>query len=335
MDSTQVILASRPKGEPSAENFDIVTRALDPVETGQVMLKTRYLSLDPYMRARMYDGVNYAGSVALGAVMVGETVAEVVESHHPDLCVGDVVTSRHGWQSHAVVNGTDLQKIDPTIAPVSTALHVLGMTGLTAYGGLLKIGRPQGGETLLVSAASGSVGSIVAQIGKLKGLRVVGLAGGAEKCAYLTETLGLDAAVNHRAPDVAEELEKAAPDGIDIYYDNVAGPLAAMVLPLMNRKGRYLVCGTIAHNRDLGPSTGPDHLQTLLATVLVKQLRVEGFLFDDFRSDITDFRRDMSDWLASGTLQYREDIVRGLENAPSAFLGLFQGQNSGKLLIEV
>jgi len=335
MKSTQVILASRPEGEPSEANFQIQQADLPDVRSGEVLLKTRYLSLDPYMRARMYDGANYAGNVPLGGVMVGETVAEALESQFEGLQAGDIVTSRHGWQSHAVVGGEGLQKIDPTIAPISTALHTLGMTGLTAYGGLLRIGEPQPGETLLVSAASGSVGSTVAQIGKIKGLRVVGIAGGDEKCAYLTQTLGLDAAVNHRATDVAAQLAKAAPDGIDIYYDNIAGPIAADVLPLMNKGGRYLVCGTIAVNRDLALPSAPDYLQSMLATVLVKQLRVQGFLFDNFTDMIPEFRSDMSGWMTDGQLKYQEDIVEGLENAPNAFLGLFKGRNNGKLIVAV
>ena len=329
----QILLASRPSGAPQLDNFALIETEIGAPQEGQFLVQTEYLSLDPYMRARMYEGENYARNVPLGAVMIGTTVARVIESQHSDYTKGDYVMSPHGWQEFALSNGEGLAKIDPAIAPVSTALHVMGLTGLTAYGGLLRHGRPVAGETLLVSAASGSVGSVVAQIGKRMGLRVVGIAGGAEKCRYLVETLKLDAAIDHRSADVAAQIAAACPEGIDIYFDNIAGPVAKLVLPHMRPHGRYLVCGTIAANRNIARQDGPDHLQEMLASVLVKRLSVTGFIFDDFKDMMPEFARDMSGWLNDGVIRYREDIVDGLEHAPQAFLGLFSGQNHGKLLV--
>ena len=333
--NTQILLAARPDEEPAEKHFRLVETEIESPSDGELLLQTIYLSLDPYMRARMYEGANYAASVALGSVMIGETVSKVIESRHPGFEVGEYVLSWHGWQTFSLSDGKGLRKVNPAIAPVSTALHVLGLTGLTAYGGLLRYGRPQREETLLVSAASGAVGSVVAQIGKLKGLTVVGIAGGAEKCRYLIEDLGLDAAIDHRAGNVSEQLAETCPDGIDIYFDNIAGDVAKDVLPLMRPRGRYLVCGTIAVNRNLASPDGPDHLQDMLASILVKQLTVQGFIFNEFQDMTADFACDMSEWIKGGDIRYREDIVDGLEHAPRAFLGLFSGQNRGKLLVKV
>lgn len=332
--NTQIHLVSRPgpKG-PRPENFGLVQEPLRPIKDGELLLGTEYLSLDPYMRARMYEGVNYAENAQLGGPMVGGTVARVLESRHADFREGDCVESWHGWQSHHISTGEGLRKIDPSIAPVSTALGVLGMPGHTGYGGMLRHGRPNPGETVLVSAASGTVGGVAAQIARIKGARVVGIAGGAEKCEFLTGTLGLDAAVDHRAPGFADRLATACPDGVDVYFDNVGGEVFAAALPLMKPGGRIPVCGTISVDRDGAPQIGEDRMNWVLSRVLVRQLTISGFIYPQFLDMTEDFRADVSAWIASGDLTYREDIINGLENAPQAFLGLFQGRNFGKLLV--
>lgn len=334
MQNTQIHLVSRPGPDgPGLENFDLVQVPLRALTEGDVLLKTEYLSLDPYMRARMYEGVNYAQSAQLGEPMTGSTVAVVLASKNPGFVEGEFVESWHGWQSHHISNGEGLQKIDAALAPVSTAVGVLGMPGHTGYGGMLRHGKPQAGETVLVSAASGTVGSVAAQVARIKGARVVGIAGGAQKCTFLTDTLRLDAAVDHRAPDFAKRLALACPDGIDVYFDNVGGEVFAAALPLMNAGGRIAVCGTIAVNRDGTPPIGEDRMNWVLSRVLVRQLVISGFIYPQFLDMTEAFRADVSGWIADGKLAYREDIVDGLENAPQAFLGLFEGRNFGKLLV--
>lgn len=334
MQNTQIHLVSRPGPDgPGLENFELVRVPIRPLADGEILLGTQYLSLDPYMRARMYEGVNYAQNAALGAPMIGGTVSIVLESRTREFQQGDIVESWHGWQSHHICRADGLRKIDPSLAPVSTALGVLGMPGHTGYGGMLRHGKPQPGETVVVSAASGTVGGVAAQIARIKGARVIGIAGGTRKCGYLTETLGLDAAVDHRAPDFARQLTEACPDGVDVYFDNVGGEIFAAVLPLMNAGGRIPVCGTIAVNRDDGPQIGEDRMNWVLSRVLVRQLVISGFIYPQFLDLTEAFRADMSGWIASGHLSYREDIVDGLENAPEAFLGLFTGRNFGKLLV--
>jgi NADPH-dependent curcumin reductase CurA len=332
--NTQIQLVSRPDANgPRPDNFGLVQMPLRALAEGDVLLKTEYLSLDPYMRARMYEGINYAENAKLGAPMVGSTVARVLESRNSDFREGDYVESWHGWQSHHISTGQGLRKIDPSIAPVSTALGVLGMPGHTGYGGILRHGRPQPGETVVVSAASGTVGGVAAQIARIKGARVVGIAGGPEKCDFLTGTLRLDAAVDHRAPDFATQLAAACPDGVDVYFDNVGGEVFAAVLSLMNAGGRIPVCGTISVNRDGDPQIGEDRMNWILSRVLVRQLTISGFIYPQFFDLTAAFHADVSAWIASGELAYREDIVEGLENAPEAFLGLFEGRNFGKLLV--
>jgi len=332
----QVLLASRPgPGGPAPENFRLAEAEVPPPGPGEVTLETLWLSLDPYMRARMYEGGNYAAATPLGGVMPGATVARVVASAAPDLSEGAVVLSRHGWQSAATVPAAGLERIDPTLGPLSTALGVLGMPGQTGYGGLLRHGRPQPGETVLVSAASGAVGSVVGQVARLKGARAVGIAGGAEKCRYLTEELGFAAAVDYRAPDFATALAAACPAGVDVYFDNVGGEIFATVLPLLNRGARVPVCGTISVDRNRPAPEGRDRLFELHATILVKQLTLRGFLYDELADMRAEFRREMAGWLRAGAVKYREDVVEGLENAPAAFLGLFAGRNFGKLVARV
>jgi len=335
----QIVLASRPIGEPLLENFRLVETAIPPVNEGQVLLQTLFLSLDPYMRGRMSASKSYAAPVAIGGVMEGGAVSRVVQSRHPGFQVGGIVQGRTGWQSHAVSDasalGTPLQKVDPEIAPISTALGVLGMPGMTAYTGLLNIGQPKAGETLVVAAASGPVGSLVGQIGKLKGCRVVGIAGGADKVRYLKEELGFDVALDHKASDFAAQLAIACPRGIDIYFENVGGHVWEAVFPLLNDFARVPVCGLIAHYNEEGAGPGPDRLPMTMRAVLSKRLALRGFIVSDFAAQAGDFRRDVAAWLKAGEIKYREDIVEGLENAPAAFIGLLKGQNFGKLVVKV
>lgn len=330
------LLASRPHGEPTAANFRLDTVPVPQPGAGQLLLRTVYLSLDPYMRGRMSDAPSYAPPVEIGQVMVGGTVSRVEASHHPDFSVGDWVLGYDGWQDYALSDGNGLRNLGPHLSHPSRLLGVLGMPGFTAYMGLLDICQPQAGETLVVAAASGAVGSVVGQIGKLKGCRVVGVAGGAEKCRYVVEELGFDACIDHRAPDFADQLAAACPQGIDIYYENVGGAVFDAVLPLLNAKARIPVCGIIAHYNATGLPTGPDRLPLLEGLILRKRIRMQGFIiFDDYGSRFDEFLQQMSSWVEQGKIKFREDIVDGLEQAPQAFIGLLQGKNFGKLVIRV
>lgn len=334
--STRIVLASRPDGAPTADNFRLEAVNLPEPADGQVLVRVIYLSLDPYMRGRMSAAESYADPVEIDEVMVGGTVGQVVDSRHPDFATGDYVLGYAGWQSHAVVDGNQLRTLDRDAAPLSTAVGVLGMPGFTAYSGLLKIGQPKAGETVVVAAASGPVGSAVGQIAKLKGARAVGIAGGPEKCAYLLDELGFDAAVDHRSPNFAEKLRAACPDGIDVYFENVGGAVAAAVLPLLNLYARVPVCGLIAQYNDTETPEGPDRLPGFFTRVLVKSLTIRGFIQSEFVSEMyADFQRDVSGWIREGRFAYREDIVDGLENAPAAFIGLLRGSNFGKLVVRV
>lgn len=335
----QIVLASRPQGEPTTDNFRLVEAAVPDAGPGQVLLETLYLSLDPYMRGRMSATKSYAASVEIGGVMVGGAVSRVIQSQHRDFKVGEIVQGRTGWQTHTVSDGTALgtalQRVDPSLAPISTAVGVLGMPGMTAYTGLLNIGQPKAGETLVVAAATGPVGSLVGQIGKLKGCRVVGIAGGADKVRYLTEELGFDVALDHRAPDFAAQLAAASPKGIDIYFENVGGHVWEAVFPLLNDFARIPVCGLIAHYNEEGLQPAPDRLPQLMRAVLSKRFNLRGFIVSDFAAQADDFRRDVAAWLKSGQIKYKEDVVAGLENAPQAFIGLLKGKNFGKLVVKV
>lgn len=332
----QLTLASRPEGAPTAANFALQETAIPQPGHGQLLLRTVFLSLDPYMRGRMSDAKSYAEPVAIGEPMVGGTVSRVQASNHSDYRVGDWVLSYNGWQDYAVSDGQGLIKLNPEQVPPSYALGVLGMPGFTAYMGLLDIGKPQAGETLVVAAATGPVGATVAQIGKLKGCRVVAVAGGEEKCRYALETLGVDACLDHKADDFAEQLAAACPDGIDIYFENVGGKVLDAVLPLLNTGARIPVCGLVSQYNATSLPNGPDRLGQLMGTILVKRLTVKGFIiFDDYAHRYDEFARDMSQWLSDGNIHYREQIVDGLENAPEAFIGLLQGQNFGKLVVRV
>jgi hypothetical protein len=326
----QILLKSRPQGAPSLDNFELTETAIPEPGEGEVLMRTRYLSLDPYMRGRMSAAKSYAKPAAVGAPMVGGTVGEVVKSRNPSYAAGDIVLGYGGWQDYALSSGAGLRKLDPAAAPVSTALGILGMPGMTAYVGLLEIGQPKPGETVVVAAASGAVGSAVGQIAKIKGCRAVGIAGGAEKCRFVAGELGFDACVDHRAPDFARQLEAACPKGIDVYFENVGGAVQQTVWPLLNDFARIPVCGLIAQYNAATPMPGPD-----MFSVLRKRLLLRGFIVWDFATKQGDFLRDVGEWVRSGRLKYREDVVDGLEQAPTAFLGLLQGKNFGKLLVRV
>jgi NADPH-dependent curcumin reductase CurA len=329
------VLASRPVGEPKPDNFRIEEFPVPAPGPGEVVLRTLWLSLDPYMRGRMSEEPSYAAPVAVGQAMVGGTVSEVAASNNPAFAPGDIVVGSAGWQTHAISDGKGLRKLDPKLAPLSTALGILGMPGMTAYMGLLEIGKPQPGETVVVAAASGPVGSLVGQIAKLKGARAVGIAGGPKKCAYVKSELGFDDCVDHRAPDFARQLAATCPKGIDVYFENVGGAVFEAVLPLFNPFARVPVCGLISQYNATELPPGPNKLPLLMRSVLTKRLAIRGFIVSDFANRQADFLRDVSAWLKEGKIKYREDVVDGLEKAPASLIGLLKGENFGKMLVRV
>ena len=332
----RILLAARPLGEPTVQDFRLDEAAVPVPAEGQVLLRTLYLSLDPYMRNLMDEGgTRYAPAVPLKQPMVGATVSRVVASRHPGFGVGELVLASAGWQDYALSDGTGLTPLGDMAQP-SLALGGLGMTAFTAYVGLLDIGQPRPGETVVVAAATGAVGSVVGQIARLKGARVVGIAGGAEKCRHAVEQLGFDACLDHRAPGLGERLAAACPDGIDVYFENVGGAVFDAVLPLLNDGARVPVCGVIAHYNDAAPPPGPDRLPRVMSTLLQRRIRMQGFvILDHYAERFEAFHRDMSQWLAEGRIALREDRVDGLEHAPAAFVGLLQGRNFGKLVVRV
>jgi len=333
--NTQIRLASRPVGRPTAANFSVTTEPAGVPGDGQVLVRTQYLSLDPYMRGRMSDAPSYAPPVAVGAVMVGGTVGEVVASNDPGFKPGDVVLGYGGWQSYAVQPAGLLRTLDPDQAPVTTALGVLGMPGFTAYAGLTQIGRPQPGETVVVAAASGPVGATVGQLARILGARAVGVAGGPDKVAHLRE-LGFEAALDHRAPDFSAQLAAATPEGVDVYFENVGGHVWEAVLPRLNKFARIPVCGLVAHYNDTELPPGPDRSGALMSVILRKSLTVRGFIQSEFAPTLMgEFLERATPWVRDGSLKYCEDIVDGLENAPEAFIGLLEGRNFGKLIVAV
>src|ERR1700752_4602683 len=330
----QIVLAARPQGEPRLTDFRLEEAAIPTPGPGQVLLRVQYLSLDPYMRGRMDDRESYAPPTPLGDVMPGESVATVIASHHTGYSEGDVVLAQTGWRTHALSDRADLRKLVPAAAPVTTGLGVLGMPGFTAYGGLHVIGKPRPGETVVVAAASGPVGSLVGQLAKLAGARAVGIAGGPEKCAYVKDELGFDAAVDHRAADFAAKLAAACPDGIDVYYENVGGAIWQAVLPLLNKFARVPVSGLIAQYNGVGKGDGSDRLPATMRQILSKSLTVRGFINNEFAAEhYPAFLREVGAGIADGRIRYREDFVEGLENAPEAFIGMLEGRTVGKLIV--
>jgi NADPH-dependent curcumin reductase len=331
----RILLARRPEGMPKPADFGSDEAPVPTPKDGEVLLRILYLSLDPYLRGRMSAAKSYAQSVEIGHVMEGGTVAEVMESRHKDFAKGDIVLSYSGWQTHAISDGKDLRKLDPVAAPVTTALGILGMPGFTAYAGLLTIGKPKAGETVVVAAASGPVGSGVGQIAKIKGARAVGIAGGPAKCDFVTKELGFDACLDHHAPDLAERLKAACPKGIDVYFENVGGHVWDSVFPLLNEFARIPVCGLIAQYNATPPYPGPDRLPIVMREVLSRSLNIRGFIQREFADQRPAFYKEMGQWIREGRVKYREDVIEGLERAPEGLIGLLQGKNFGKLIVKV
>ncbi|WP_254762698.1 NADP-dependent oxidoreductase [Natrinema marinum] len=325
-------LASRPVGEPTMENFELVTVDRPEPGHGEVLVKTLYQSVDPYMRGRMRDAESYAEPWEVGDPMKAGVVGEVVESNAARFDEGDVVTGDLLWAEHAVADADELQRVNPELGPVSTALGVLGMPGVTAYWGLLDIGDPSPGDTVVVSAAAGAVGSVVGQLARLNGARVVGTAGSDEKIDWLTDDLGFDAAINYKTTDdLSSAMDEACPDGIDVYFDNVGGPITDAVWPRLNEHARVAVCGQIALYNETSVPTGPRKLAQLIQT----RAKVEGLLVSDYENRWGEALERLSKFVRNDEIRYRENVVEGFENAPDAFLGLFEGENIGKQLVKV
>jgi NADPH-dependent curcumin reductase len=325
-----VLLKRRPTGMPTTEDFAIADSLMPDPAGGEVLVRGIYLSLDPYMRGRISAARSYAKPVEIGAVMEGRVVGQVARSRDPAFREGDYVVGGYGWQLYSAVPSKGLLKLDPAEAPLSTALGVLGMPGLTAYVGLSEIGRPQKGETVVVSAASGAVGAVAGQLAKQAGARVVGIAGGADKCRFVEAELGFDAAIDHRTADLGASLDRACPNGIDVYFENVGGAVQQAVFPRLNDFGRMIMCGMVAEYNDVEPRPGPN-----LMSAVRKRLKIQGFIVSDQWQRWGEYRAMAAPLVKSGALKYREDIVDGLDRAPEAFIGLLQGRNFGKLLVRL
>ncbi|MBL6456715.1 NADP-dependent oxidoreductase [Belnapia sp. T6] len=326
----QILLRRRPQGAPVPEDFEIVETPVPEPQPGEVLVRAQYLSLDPYMRGRMSDAKSYSAPVALGAVMAGQTAGTVIASKAPGFAPGDTVLGGSGWQRFSCVQPGSLFKIAPDDAPLSASLGVLGMPGLTAWVGLEDIGRPKSGETMVVSAASGAVGQVVGQIGRIRGCKVIGIAGGEAKCRFVTEVLGFDACIDHRG-DVAAELDRLCPEGIDVYWENVGGAVQRAVFPRLRDFARMVMCGMIAEYNDTTPAPGPN-----LMSAVRKRLRIQGFIVSDTGwPRYPQFRQEMLGWMQAGRMTWREDVVEGLRNAPTAFIGLLKGENFGKLVVKI
>jgi NADPH-dependent curcumin reductase len=326
----QILLKERPTGEPAVEHFELVSKPLPPIAAGQVLVRTHYLSLDPYMRGRMSAAKSYVQPVEIGDVMCGEVVGEVVDTNNPKFTVGQFVHGALGWQQYAISDGAGLRRIDVSQAPPPAWLGVLGMPAVTAHIGLLDIGEPKPGETVVVSAASGAVGSIVGQIAKLKGTRAIGIAGGANKCDYVVRELGFDACVDYKRSGWRDELKAAVPNGVDVYFDNVGGEILDTVLARMNPFARLPLCGLISQYNTMEPY-GLKNIRS----VLVNRIRMQGFIVTDKPERWRPAFADLAAWYAAGKLKYRESIAEGLENAPRAFIGMLRGENFGKQLVKV
>lgn len=329
--NSQVLLKSRPEGAPNSDNFELTETDVPTPGKDELLIRTVYLSLDPYMRGRMSDRESYADPIEVGSVMVGATVGQVEQSNHLDFAEGDFVLSYGGWQTYAVASGKSVRKLDPKAAiPLSYYLGILGMPGQTAYCALLDIGQPKAGETVVVSAASGAVGSVVGQIAKLKDCRVVGVVGSDTKCDYIVKELGYDEAINRKTQNLLDALKAACPDGIDLYYDNTAGPILEAVLQLINLGARIPLVGLISQYNATEMPLGPN-----LMPLLVKRALIKGFLVGDYQDQYKTFVKEVSQWIQDGKLQYKEDIIQGLEKAPEAFMNQLKGDNFGKLIVQV
>jgi NADPH-dependent curcumin reductase CurA len=331
MQNKEIRFASRPTGLPAPQNFQIADSEVPQLSDGEVLVRTLYISVDPYLRGRMREGRSYVPPFEIGEVIMSGVVGQVVESRAPEFAAGDIVTGMLGWRLYNVAKPGELRKIDPKLAPVTTALGVLGVTGLTAYFGLLDIGQPKEGETVVVSGAAGAVGMTVCQIAKIKGCRVVGIAGSDHKNKYLSDELGVDAVINYKTEKVAEALKAACPDRIDVYFDNVGGEISDAVFPLLNQGARIVICGQISlYNLDK-PDVGPRPQPYLL----VNSALMKGFIITGYGPRFAEGVTQLAQWLTAGKLKYAETIVEGFENTPQAFIGLFSGDNLGKQIVKV
>jgi NADPH-dependent curcumin reductase CurA len=330
----QIVLASRPDGNAKSSDFAFISQALPGPAEGEVLIRNQLISLDPYHRNLMGNASSELPPIDLGQPMPGPTVAVVEESRHPGFSVGDRVVSWSGWQEYAVLQGDALQKID-AVAPVSTALGVLGHTGLTAWVGINQFLDPKPGGTFVVTAAAGSVGSVAAQLAKLQGHRVVGIAGGAKKVQYLKETLGLDDAVDYKAPDFSDQLARALPTGLDTLFDNVGGAMFEALMPYFNMRAQIVICGTIAQYGFPGAPAGPNRLPELLKAFLYRFVVIRGFALPDHFDSMPAFLAEVAPLVAQGKIKYVEHVVDGFDNIPDAFLQLFDGRNNGKLIVRV
>ena len=326
----EIRLVARPQGLPERDDFEVAETTVPEPAEGEVLVRNAYFSVDPYMRPRMSEARSYVASFALGEPMTGGAVGRVAESRNPAYAEGDWVLHSLGWREWTLLDGSGMRKIDPTVAPVSTALGVLGMPGFTAWYGLFEIGRPTEGETVFVSGAAGAVGSAAGQMAKIAGCRVVGSAGSVEKLAWLEE-LGFDAAFDYRQQKLRSALAEVTPDGVDVYFDNVGGRQLEAAIGSMRLDGRIVACGSISTYSDVEPTPGPRNM----AMVVSKRLLLQGFIIRDHYDRFGEFYEQARDWVADGRLRYRETVVEGIENAPSAFLGLLQGENVGKMLVKV
>ena len=339
----KITLAARPVGEPKDSDFKLETVPVPTPGEGEVLVRVHYMSLDPYMRGRMDDAKSYSAPVPIGGTMEGGGVGEVIASNSPHYKPGDTAFGMFGWATHGVADAKMLRKLDPAMGPVTAALGVLGMPGFTGWYGLTEIGKPKGGETLVVAAATGPVGSMVGQLAKHMGLRTVGIAGGAEKCAFATESLGFDACIDHKAYDDAKTLraalQDACPKGVDIYFENVGGKVLDAVLPMMNTFGRIPICGMISgyNSGALGgvEAAGPDRMPVLWRSLLVKRMAAAGFIISDHYDRYGEFLKTVGPLVGTGKIKVREDVAEGLENAPEAFRGLLKGRNFGKQLVKL
>lgn len=329
--NTQIQLIKRPVGEPTASDFEIISSPRPEPSAGEVLVQVLYLSLDPAMRGWMNEGRSYVAPVQLGEVMRALGAGRVIASQDPNFAEGDYVTGLTGVQEYVVAQGRELNKVDPSLAPLPTYLHVLGMTGMTAYFGLLEVGQPQAGDTVVISGAAGAVGSVVGQIAKIKGCRVVGIAGGQEKCDFLVQELGFDAAIDYKQNDLRAELRRTCPDGIDVFFDNVGGEILDTALTRLRLHARVVICGAISQYNNTEPVKGPSNYMSLL----VNRARMQGMVVFDYQDRFPQAAQEMAGWIAAGKLQHREHIVEGLETFPERLLMLFHGENFGKLILKV
>ena len=324
-------LASRPVGLPDRDDWEYFTEELGEPGEGQVLVEVAYISLDPAMRGWVSEMRSYIPPVEIGAVMRALGIGRVIASGHPDFAEGDTVSGLFGIQEHAIVDGRGVIKVDPSLAPLPRFLGALGMPGMTAYFGLLEVGRPEQGETVVVSAAAGAVGAVAGQIAKLKGCRVVGIAGGPEKCSYVSDELGFDGVVDYKAGDVGAALAEACPDGIDVYFDNVGGEILDAALALLNRHARVVICGAISQYNNTGPMRGPSNYMSLL----VNHASMTGFVVTEYFGRYAEAAAEMAGWISEGKVKAREDVVEGIETFPETLLKLYSGANNGKLVLKV